>query len=172
MTQNVPVKTQPGAGAPATRVEHPYSELRRQVDRLFDDFGLGFWNFPFGRGARELTQSAWGGEHMPQVDVSESAEDFKVKAELPGIAEKDVEVTITDDILTLKGEKKSEREDKRENYYLSERSFGSFSRSLRLPEAVDQNKITAAFDKGVLTVVLPKSEPAKSKSKKIEVKST
>lgn len=134
------------------------SRLRREMDRLWDDF--------FGPGRRALRplEAEWA----PAVDVSETADKVVVKAELPGIDAKDIDISLSGDILTIKGEKKSEREEKKENYHLVERSYGSFSRSLRLPAAVDADKIEAGYKQGVLTVTCPKKEEIKPKA--IEVK--
>ncbi|HZV21561.1 MAG TPA: Hsp20/alpha crystallin family protein, partial [Hyphomicrobiales bacterium] len=93
-----------------------------------------------------------------------------VKADLPGVDEKDINLTIHNGVLTLRGEKKSERTDERENYHLMERSYGSFQRSIRLPESVDEDKVEAKFDKGVLTVTLTKRPEAVKAQKKIEIK--
>ena len=108
---------------------------------------------------------------MPAVDVAESDRAYKVHAELPGIDEKNVEVKVTDGVLTIKGEKQEEKEEKKKDYYLSERSFGSFQRAFQIPNGVDLDKIEANFKKGVLTVTLPKSTEAQKAEKKITVKS-
>ena len=102
------------------------------------------------------------------MDVKESAEAVVVKAEVPGIDAQDINISVTGDVLTIKGEKKSEREEKEANYHLVERNYGSFSRSLKLPAAVDLDKIEAKYDKGVLTVTCPKKEAVKPKA--IEIK--
>ena len=102
------------------------------------------------------------------MDVKESAEAVVVKAEVPGIDAQDINISVTGDVLTIKGEKKSEREEKEANYHLVERNYGSFSRSLKLPAAVDVDNITAKYDKGVLTVTCPKKEAVKPKA--IEIK--
>jgi HSP20 family protein len=134
------------------------SRLRREMDRLWDDyFGSG------RRGLRPLTP-----EYAPAVDVKETDDQVVVKAEIPGIDAKDINISVTGDVLTIKGEKKSEREEKEENYHLVERSYGSFSRSLVLPGAVDIDNIEAVYDKGVLTVTCPKKEAVKPKA--IEIK--
>ena len=106
----------------------------------------------------------------PVVDVVEKEREYQVSAELPGLEEKDVEVSVADDMLTIKGEKKEEKEEKAKNYYLSERRYGAFQRSFRLPPGVDSAKIEANFQKGVLTVTLPKTPEAQKKEKKIEIK--
>ncbi|OGR26813.1 MAG: molecular chaperone [Desulfobacca sp. RBG_16_60_12] len=134
------------------------SRLRREMDRLWDDY--------FGSGRRGLQPLQ--AEFAPAVDVTETAEAVVVKAEVPGMDAKDINISVTGDVLTIKGEKKSEREEKEENYHVVERSYGSFSRSLALPGAVDLDKIEAKYDKGVLTVTCPKKEEVKPKA--IEIK--
>ena len=134
------------------------SRLRREMDRLWDDY--------FGPGRRGLQPLQ--AEFAPAVDVKESAEAVVVKAEVPGIDAQDINISVTGDVLTIKGEKKSEREEKDENYHVVERNYGSFSRSLKLPMAVDLDKIEAKYEKGVLTVTCPKKEAVKPKA--IEIK--
>lgn len=148
-----------------------WRSFRTEMDRLFDRFaGVGFPSlsrmFDGGNGAFETAFSV----PSPAVDITEDETGYKLSAELPGMAEKDIEVSVVDDTLTIKGEKKQETEKKDENYYLSERSYGSFQRSFVLPDSVDADKIDAAFAKGVLTVTLPKKPEAKVEAKKIEVK--
>ena len=135
------------------------TRLRREMDRLWDDY--------FGSGRRGLQPLQR--EFAPAVDVKETAEAVVVKAEVPGMDAKEINISVTGDVLTIKGEKKSEREEKEENYHLVERGHGSFSRSLTLPAAVDLDKIEARYDKGVLTVTCPKKEEVKPKA--IEIKS-
>ena len=133
------------------------SRLRREMDRLWDDyFGAG------RRGLQPLTEFA------PAVDIKETDTEIVVKAEVPGMDAKDINISVTGEVLTIKGEKKAELEEKEENYHLIERSHGSFSRSLVLPAAVDMDKIEAKYDKGVLTVSCPKREEVKPKA--IEIK--
>jgi len=134
------------------------SRLRREMDRLWEDY--------FGSGRRGLQPLK--GEFAPAVDVKETPDQIVVKAEVPGIDAKDINISVTGDVLTIKGEKKSEREEKDENYHMVERSYGSFSRSLALPAAADLDKIEAKYDKGVLTVTCPKKEEVKPKA--IEIK--
>jgi HSP20 family protein len=136
------------------------SRLRREMDRLWDDY--------FGAGRRGLRPLQ--AEFAPAVDIKETDTEIVVKAEVPGIDAKDINISVAGDVLTIKGEKKSEREEKEENYHLVERSYGSFSRSLGLPAAVDLDKVEAKYEKGVLTVTCPKKEAAKPKA--IEIKST
>ena len=108
--------------------------------------------------------------NVPAVDVTEDDKTYKVAAELPGLDEKDIEVSVTGDVLTLKGEKRQEKEEKDKNWYVSERAYGSFQRAFSLPQGVDRDKIAAEFAKGVLTVTLPKSAETQKQQKKIEVK--
>lgn len=132
------------------------SKLRSEMDRLWDDY--------FGSGRRAFKSETW----VPSVDVSETDDKIVVKAEIPGMESKDIDISLSGDVLTIKGEKKSEREEKEENYHLVERSYGSFSRSLRLPVGVDGDKIEASYKQGVLTVTCPKKEEVKPKP--IEIK--
>lgn len=143
--------------------EHPFFGLRREMDRIFEDFFQGFASIgPFaGR----------SGEFAPRLDVTETEKELRIKAELPGMDEKDVEVTLTQDVLTIRGVKKEEQEEKNGNYYRMERSFGSFTRSVPLPAEVDREKVAASFKKGVLTITLPKTARDAEGSKKIRVES-
>jgi len=151
----------------------PFESLRREVDRLFDDFAGGIWRSPFGRSFFDIgpalrTQSVMPA--IPAVDVTETDKAYEIAAELPGMDEKNIEVKFADGVLTIKGEKREEKEEKNKDYYLSERSFGSFQRSFQVPSGVDTDKIDASFKNGVLTVTLPKSTEAQKAEKKITVK--
>jgi len=177
-TQNIPIKRDEAGHSGHAWATHPIMGLRTEIDHMFDRF-LGSWpNLWRGRGrGRDLDLDfdpfrSWGENWMlsPSVDVSETEQDYEIAAELPGLNTKDIELTLNDNVLTLKGEKKEEREEKNKNYRLSERSYGSFQRSFTLPADVDAEKINTAFSKGVLTITLPKSEQAKAKTRKIEVK--
>ncbi len=134
------------------------SRLRREIDRLWEDF------FGPSRRAFEPMAEAW----MPAVDVSETGDKVTVKAEIPGMEAKDIEISMAGDTLTIKGEKKAEREEKEENYHLVERSYGSFIRSIRMPSPVDPDKIEANYKSGVVTITCPKKEEVKPKA--IDVK--
>jgi HSP20 family protein len=134
------------------------SSLRREMDRLWENF--------FGE--RPLTRM-WEREWAPSLDISETKDNFVVKAEVPGIDAKDIDISLTGDVLTIKGEKKQEREEKEEDYHLVERSYGSFYRSVRLPAEVESNKIKASYKNGILAITLPKSEKVKAKEVKIKV---
>jgi HSP20 family protein len=140
----------------ATSSYHPFASLQREIDRLFDDFTRGF---PTLRGQ----------DLMPSVDVSETDREIEITAELPGLEEKDVQINVADNILTIRGEKKAEKEQTEKNYRVVERSYGSFERSLELPAGINADQIQASIAKGVLTVKVPK--PAPAQTKKIEVKS-
>jgi HSP20 family protein len=149
---------------PAPGGLHPMAEFRQQMDRLFDDFFSGWPAFP-PRMTRGLTTA--GAE--VRFDASEGDNVYEITAELPGMDDKDVGVTVDKGVLTIKGEKKSEREEKGKDFYLTERSFGSFRRSFPLPEEVNEDKISANFEKGVLRITLPKTAEGKSKARRISV---
>lgn len=141
--------------------------LQRRMNDLFDDFFGGFEEmFPEGALART---GDWGLAEAPSFEVSETDDEFRVKAELPGMDEKDVDVSIDGDTLTIRGEKKREHEEKRRDYHLAEVSYGEFSRAIELPEGVDRDKAKAQFKKGVLTLTLPKTEQGKREHKRIAV---
>jgi HSP20 family protein len=130
----------------------PFMMLHREMNRLFDDI----MHTP----ATAAGQTAQGNGMpiVPRIDISETDKEIRIAAELPGVAEKDIDVSLDDDVLTIRGEKKSEHRDDKENYHVVERTFGSFQRSLRLPYPVDPDQIKASFDQGVLNVVLPKGK--------------
>jgi HSP20 family protein len=171
----LPVKTEKKAAEPtsATQAWWPVEGLRREIDRLFDDFGMRSWSSPFRRSIfgvepfcrRELS---WTG--APAVDITESDKAYEVTAELPRMDEKNIAVKVVNGNLTIEGKKQEEKEEKKKDYYLHERRFGSFERSFQVPEGVDADKIEASFKKGVLTVVLPKKPEAQKPAKKIDVK--
>jgi HSP20 family protein len=140
-------------------VASPFMSLQHEIDRLFEDFSRGFPTIA-GNGATVL---------MPSMDVTETDKEIEITAELPGLEEKDVQINIADNILTIRGEKKAEKEQKDKNYRLVERSYGSFERTLELPEGVNVDAIKANISKGLLKVTVPK--PAPTQAKKIEVKS-
>ena len=158
---------------PSLQTRHPFENLRREIDRLFDDFGIGSWRSPF-RGSMFDAVPFWRREVTwpagPAVDFTDTEKAYEVTAELPGIDEKDIEVNVANGILSIKGEKQEEKEEKKKDYYLSERNFGLFGRSLQVPDGVDTDKIEASFKKGVLTVTLPKKPEAQIAAKKIDVK--
>ena len=145
----------------ARRETDPFTAMQREIDRLFEDFARDAYDWP-NYPTRELT---------PRTDVVESDKVIEITAELPGLEEKDVEVTFVDGVLTVSGEKKAEKEEKdtNKNYRLFERSHGSFSRSLQLPGGIDADAITASISHGVLKVTVPK--PAPAEAKKVTIKS-
>ena len=147
-----------------------FSLLHREVNRMFDEFSQGFGPssrfWPKSLGMPEGPAGTW----MPTVDVAETDGEVQVTAELPGMDEKDVRVELSDNALTLSGEKTFEKEEETKNLHRGERSYGSFRRTFPLPAEVDGDKVQAVFKKGVLTVTLPKTEPAPGKVKKVAVK--
>ena len=150
----------------------PFEGLRREVDRLFEDFQLGTWRSPFGRGAFDV-QPFWRGDlwsRAPAVDIVDKESAYELSAELPGMDENNIDVKFSDGTLTIKGEKRDEREEKKKNFYLAERRYGSFQRSFSIPAGVDADRIEASFKNGVLTVTFPKTPQARKNEKKILVK--
>lgn len=143
--------------------EHPFFALQHRMNRMFDDFFRGFDIEPFGRFAEE-------GAFMPQMNINQDDKEIVVTAELPGVEEKDLDISITKDTLTIKGEKKTETEDKKKDYYRVERSYGSFSRSIAMPAGIDESKAEAELKKGVLKITILKTAQAQPQRKKIEVK--
>lgn len=146
----------------------PLVSLHREIDRLFDDvFREGFGWQPRGQASSSTGLPSLFNANM---NVSETDKEIRVTVELPGVTEQDVDVSLQDDTLTIRGEKREERssEDEPENYHFIERSFGSFHRSLRLPFSVDPEQVRASFHNGVLTVCVPKSQQ-QSRTRKIQV---
>jgi HSP20 family protein len=143
------------------RSDDPFLSLQRQMNRLFDDAFTGYVPAP---------RNGNGATVAPSIDVKETDKGIEVEAELPGVDEKDVQVTLEDNVLTIKGEKKAEKEESKKGYYMSERSYGSFMRSFELPAGIDAGKVSATFTKGVLKVSLPKPAAAEAKAKKIDIK--
>jgi HSP20 family protein len=145
----------------------PFESLRREMNHLFDDFG------PFGRslfGLEPQTAREAAFSVAPRVDVVERDKEYEITAELPGIDERDVEVKVSNGTLTIRGEKKEQKEEKTKDFYLSERRYGSFQRSFAMPDGVDPEKIEATFKKGVLSVLIPKTADALKQEKKIAIK--
>ena len=143
----------------ARRETDPFTAMQREIDRLFEEFARDAYDWPnYPRG--ELT---------PRTDVVETDKVIEITAELPGLEEKDVEVNFADGVLTISGEKKAEKEEKDKSYRLFERSYGSVTRSLELPDGVDADAITGSISNGVLKVTVPKAAPAKAK--KVTIKS-
>ena len=172
-SQDIDVKQEEGTPeTPATL--DVFDGLRQEMNRVFDNFLTGFPRFPFGRDTFDLTSLSTpiGGVpfRAPAVDVNENDTAFTIAAELPGLTDKDVTVALSNGILVIKGEKKQEREETKDDRRLSERRFGSFQRSFRLPENVDAEQITGEFSNGVLTLTLPKSAKSEPTERKIDIK--
>jgi len=141
----------------------PFMSLQRSMNRMFDDM--------FRNGMPTATSHGEeGGMIMPQMNVSETENEVRITAELPGVSEKDVDITLDDDMLTIRGEKRMEKKDDKENYHFVERSFGQFRRTLRVPHSIKADQVQARVENGVLTVVLPKNQ-GQEKMRHIEVKS-
>jgi HSP20 family protein len=140
-----------------------FTAMRDEMDRMFERFENGW-----PRWSGWLTRD--GAITVPELDMRENTNAVVVEVELPGVDEKDISVTLVNGVLTIKGEKKQEKEEKGHNYYLTERSFGSFERAIRLPETVDDAKVEAKFDKGVLKVTAGKKPEAVKAERKIEIK--
>jgi len=165
--------TEKGSQPPVrTDIWRPLDKLRQQIDYLFDDFNHGSGLSPFGRSLfdmepfrrRELIS-------LPAVDITEKENGYEIAAELPGLDEKDIEVKLSNGSLVIKGEKKEDRQEKKKGYHLSERHYGSFERIFSLPPGVETDKVEAKFNKGVLTISLPKKPEAINSDKVVKIKS-
>lgn len=153
----------------ATYPMYPFMSLREEMNRVFDNFFGDSFLAPFGRGMTSPALSGKAPLIAPRVDVRETDKAIVISAELPGIDEKDVELVLKDGVLTLKGEKKYERDQSDENVRVMERSYGSFQRSFQVPDTVNADKIDASFDKGILTVTLPRRPDAAKQEKRIKI---
>ena len=138
-----------------------FQDFHREMDQLLHGF--------FGREAPAAYEGLPQGVLSPAIDITENDKDIKLTAELPGLAEEDVDLTIREGRLLLRGEKKIERDDEKEDVHITERRYGSFHRSLPIPDRVDASKITAKFEKGVLVVTMPKKSESQSESRKISI---
>lgn len=141
----------------------PLVSLRREMDRLFDEFGASRWPVP---GAMRLMAEM---PPVPALDLVETEGGYEMTAELPGIAAGDVELKVTGDMLTLRGEKREQSDRTDKGRHVSERRYGSFQRTLRLPADADAGRIAAKSVNGVLTVTIPRTEGARSKEQRIEI---
>ena len=151
------------SGMPAPRLRGIFPEIWYDMDRFFEPFELAVPSWPM----------LWRGKNdavIPELDVVEHVDSITIEAELPGVDKADLSVTLASGMLTVKGHKKREKEDKDENYYLAERKYGAFERSLRLPETIDYAKVEAKFDRGVLKVTAPKRADANEINRKIDIK--
>ncbi len=169
----IPVKTEKNVLAPSSETWAPFDSLRREIDQSFDRLYEAGWRSPLSPSSFAL-DLLWprdmGGAIAPAVDVVEKDKEYEITAELPGLDEKNIEVKVSNGMLTIKGEKKEEKEEREKDYYLCERRYGSFVRSFQVPAGVDASKIEANFLKGVLTVKLPKTAEAMKGEKTIDVK--
>lgn len=166
ITDLVPWRRNRGDISPGREREYDdmVGSFYRDMNNLVDRFFRGFDIEPFG------ALGSPSGDFMPRVDVSENDKEIKVTVELPGMDEKDIDVSLSHDSLTIRGEKQEETEDKGKDYYRSERRYGSFHRVVALSSEVDQSKAEADFRKGVLKIKLPKTPEARATRRKIEIK--
>ncbi|MGO4685613.1 Hsp20/alpha crystallin family protein [Hyphomicrobium sp. 2TAF46] len=134
-----------------------FGPLHREIDRLFDDFSRGL-----------TSQSSMSMNLLPNIDVAESEREIDVSVEMPGLERRDVEISLEDNMLTIRGEKRVESNRENKNVFVSERAYGNFLRTIELPAGVDTSKINAMMSEGVLRITIPK--PAHAEAKKIEVK--
>jgi len=161
-----------GASASALRAWRPFEGLLREMDRLFEEFDRDLWRSPFRRSAFDIEPFLRRGLSWsaPAVDIAEKNNAYELTAELPGLDEKNIEVKVVNGSLMIKGEKRDAKEEKKKDYHLQERHFGSFERCFSVPEGVDTDRIEANFKAGALTVTLPKKPEAQKPEKKIEIK--
>ena len=151
-------------GHPMDLFRREMDAFQRHMDRMFEDFAGGrFSRMEFPEFGRRF-------EMLPSLDQTEGDNAYYIAVELPGMDEEDIQVTLSDDMLTIRGEKKADDEAKGKDFYRSERSYGTFRRTVALPGEIDIEKIDAKFTKGVLKITLPKTEEAKEQVRKIEVK--
>lgn len=140
-----------------------FHSLQREIDRLFERFS--------GKDLSLLGTNEENGHLVPRLDVHETDTNIEITTEMPGVEEKDIDVTVEDDMLSIRGEKKTEREESDDGYKMSERTFGTFERKMKVPHGIDADKIEAKLAKGVLSVTIPKPPEASVNIKKIDVKS-
>ncbi|MGE4559832.1 MAG: Hsp20/alpha crystallin family protein [Desulfobulbus sp.] len=152
------------------RHHDPMLQIHQDIDNLFDQFFRG-WGFPQTGGLGKFADFAGGTLLKPKVDLSAADKEYLLTVEIPGVDEKDVSVDIHDNTMTIKGQKKQEKEDKEKDYYRIERSYGSFQRVLSLPDDVDQDNIKAAFKDGILSITMPRKALPAGEVKKVEISS-
>jgi len=162
--KNLPMKKKDDIEV-SRKIEHPFESLHRQMNDLFEGF--------FRDSGSPLVQASnmlpGAGIISPKFEISETEDAFLVTAELPGMEEKDIQLEVDQNALVLSGEKKQEKEEKKKNYFYSERSYGHFHRMIPIPEGADRSKVKAKFLKGVLSVTIPKSERGKAGRKRISI---
>jgi HSP20 family protein len=151
-----------GSGGLSPFGRDPFLSFRREMDRLFDDFFAPAEPRSF---ASAVASSGW-----PSLDVDETDQAYVVNAEVPGLEQKDIELSLRDNVLSISGEKREERKDEKRGRAYAERFYGQFRRSIPLPTEVDADKVEAKFKNGVLTVTLPKNAKAREKERRIEIR--
>ncbi len=144
-------------------IRHPLTSLQSEIDRVFGDF---FPSFDLSK----FRESADAGAIVPKIDFSETDSGYELAVEVPGVADKDLEVSVKNGVLKIKGEKKKETEEKTQEFIRKERTYGSYYRAMTLPEDADEPNITARYVDGVLRITMPKSPEAKTTSHKIEIR--
>jgi len=165
----LPVKTEKSSATPSVLDWRPFEGLRNQVDRLFREFETGFLQSPLYRDVDNFWRRDLSLPVTPAMDIVDKDNAFEITAELPGLDAKNIELSLSDNVLTVKGEKNEEKEEKTKDRYVSERRYGSFRRSVQLPAGVDAGKIEANYKSGILTVTLPKSAEAQKKQTVIPI---
>jgi len=148
----------------------PFDSLHREINRVFDhffeDFGLPYRSPLYERSL----SSDFYKSFSPKFNINETDKEIEIEVELPGMTEEDVKVDLHDGVLTIQGEKKFQKEDKKDNYHLVEHSYGKFQRSVRLPEGIKEDQIEAKMKNGIMQILIPKDEKVQSKVKRIEIK--
>lgn len=150
------------------REENPFAALHEGMDRLFEDFFGEFETALQTPGTGWMTTRSGGS--LPRLDVAETDEEVRVTADLPGMTDKDVSVSLDGDLLTIRGHREESREDKKANYHMMERSYGEFHRVVNVPAGVDPDKVKATFRNGVLHLTLPKRPEVQGHRKQIPVR--
>ena len=150
---------------PITR-EAPLGRIHQEIDQLFDNFFRGSWLSPF----RQFDQTWMGGMMLPKVDIAEDRKQYTITVEVPGVEEKDINLTIAEGTLTIRGEKRHEEENHDRQYHRVERSYGAFQRVLSLPNDSNEEAIEAKFKNGILTLIVPKTPNIKPAGRKITIK--
>lgn len=148
----------------------PMASLKEEIDHLFDDFGGSFWRRPLLRRSSAQSSEPMAWRLSPVVEVVDCNGEYRIAAELPGLTTDDVDITLHDSTLTVRGEKSEEKREEKADYLLSERRYGAFHRTIPLPMGADAENIKAELSNGVLTITIPKTEAAKAAERKIEVK--
>ncbi len=154
---------------PQRQLQGPIGQLHREMDQLFDQFFSGFGFTPSGA-VGPFSSALTDGLLKPTLDIGASDREYAISIEVPGVEQKDIKLEIAHNTLTIRGEKKQEKEEKEKNFYRMERSYGAFQRVLSLPEDADQDSINATFKNGVLKIAMPRKKPAGSDVKQIEIK--